>query len=453
MDELSTIQQLLTEPPPGPEVVEAARLKLEHVTLGRTPERTRAAAGGWHAPGLVRRATTPRRWPGWLAPVAAAAAMVGVIAASLAISGALLRPAGPGGANPSGVFANVPRFFVALPAARGHAIVAATATGAVLGTVTPPKHTIFIWTAAAGDDRTFVFAAGVPPKAGTSAFAWGPIRFYRLVLSRSGHPGPLMRLPIPAETAPISGLAVSPDGSKFAVSYLGPNQQTGSGSKIQVFSLATWAGREWVLPVKGWIGQISIGVGGTGRMSWEANNRTLLFEEGLNVKGGGWTFQLRLLDTATSGGSLQASSTLVPISGAVLGAHPVRPNLPFRIPGIPLITGDGTKLVTPTFRNEPRPNVFDFMITELSVQTGKPLRVLYRVRTGYEDDSPAVLWVNNTGTAMIAFRPRPGQSPNVGGTVLGVQTRTTFTPLPPKTQHLITRQFAGTQVMSRLPAW
>jgi len=209
-----------------------------------------------------------------------------------------------------------------------------------------------------------------------------------------------------------------------------------------------------VLPAKGLIGQISIGVGGTGRMSWEADSRTLLFEEELNVKGGGWTFQLRLLDTATSGGSVQAASTPVPISGAVLGAHPVHPNLPFRIPGIPLITGDGTKLVTPTFRNEPPPKVFDFMITELSVRTGKPVQVLYRVRTGYEANSTGVYWVNNTGTAMIAVRPPPGQSPNVPRTVFGVQTaQGQFTPLPPKTQRLITRQLGGQQVMSRLPAW
>ena len=93
------------------------------------------------------------------------------------------------------------------------------------------------------------------------------------------------------------------------------------------------------------------------------------------------------------------------------------------------------------------------MISELSVRTGKPVQVLYRVGTGFEDNSPGVYWVNNTGTAMIAVRPLPGQSPKVGGTVFGVQTPTTFTPLPPKTQRLITRQLGGMQVMSRLPAW
>ena len=107
MDELSAVQRLLAEPPPGPDVVEAARLKLEHAALGRTPLRTRAAGRGWRAPALVRRAAAPRRWPGWLAPVAAAAAVAGAIIASLAISGVILRPAGTGPAN-SGVFAKVP---------------------------------------------------------------------------------------------------------------------------------------------------------------------------------------------------------------------------------------------------------------------------------------------------------------------------------------------------------
>jgi hypothetical protein len=448
MDELSTVQQLLAEPPPEPDVVEAARLRLARVAQGRTPLRTRAVARGWHLPGLVRHRGVPRHWPGWLAPVAAAAAVAGVILASLAVSGVLLRPGSGGQANSAGAFAKVPRYLVALAPARGPAVVAATATGAVLGTVAPPKpHTVFAWVAAAGDDRTFVFAAGLPPKPGTSAFDWGPISFYRLVLSRSGRPGPLVHLPIPPETATLSGLAVSPDGSKFAVSLLGPaNLQI--GSKIQVFSLAAGAGRQWVWPGKGWIGQIPLGVGRAGEMSWAANNRTLLFEESTGIKGG-WTIQLRLLDTATPGGSLLASSTHLPISSGELNGHPAATHLPFRIPGIPLITADGARLVTPAFRNAAPPKVFDFMITELSVHTGKPVRVLYQRRTAFEGDSPAVLWVNTTGTAMIAYRTRPGQSSHVRGGVLGVQTRTTFTPLPPATQHLIFHN----GLYSRLPAW
>ena len=90
--------------------------------------------------------------------MAAAAAVAGVIIASLAISGLILRPAGTSPANSSGVFAKVPRYFVAIPeVARLRAVVGATATGAVRGTVAPPKpHTYFAWVAAAGNGRTFV---------------------------------------------------------------------------------------------------------------------------------------------------------------------------------------------------------------------------------------------------------------------------------------------------------
>ena len=444
MDDLITVQQMLAEPPPEPEVVEAAWLRLEGVALGHTPLRPRAAVRGRRAPGLGRRAIGPRRWPGWLAPLAAAAAVVGVVIASLAISGVLLRPAGTGGTNAAGVFARVPRYFVALPTVKGRAIVAATGTGAVLGTVAPPgPNAEFVWVAAAGDDRTFVFAAGAPPKPGTSALDWGPISFYRLVLSRSGHPGPLVHLPIPPETATISGLAVSPDGRKFAVSVLGRTNLE-VGSKIQVFSLATGAGREWAWPGKGTIGDnIAIGVGGTGKMSWEANSRTLLFQLTTRTKAG-WPGQLRLLDTAAPAGSLLASSTKIPVPAGDVGWQ--HNNTKHRIIGVPLITGDGTTLVASFFHSSAPPKVFGFTITEFAVRTGQPVRVVYQRRTDTEAGSTAVLWVNNTGSAMIAIRPSPGDR----GAVLGVQTPAKFTPLPPKTRRLITdsQGFA-----SLLPAW
>jgi hypothetical protein len=431
MDELSTIQQLLAEPPPEPDVVEAARLRLERAALGGTPLRTRAAAGGWQAPGPVRRATAPRRWPGWLAPVAAAAAVAGVILASLAISG-LLRPTGTGTANSAGAFAKVPRYFVAVPEIPGRAVVGATTTGAVLGTVAPPKHTIFIWAAAAGDSRTFVLAAGVPPAAGTNVLNPRPVRFYRLILDRSGHPGRLVPLPIPAETVTITDLALSPDGSKLAVSLLPVHGQ--KGSKIQVFSLTTGARREWMWPGDGTIGEISLGPGSSGSNSWEANNRTLLFEVTARTRTGN---QLRLLDTAAPAGSLLASSTRIPVPATEVGWQ--HNNAGHRIIGIPLITGDGTKLVAPFFHASAPPKVFDFTITEFSVRTGKPVQVLYRRQTDTEAASTGVWWVNTSGTAMIVDR----------GSVFGVQTPTTFTPLPLSTQRL----FAHHGTLSRVPAW
>jgi hypothetical protein len=433
MDELGAVQRLLAEPPPGPDVVEAARSRLERAALGRMPLRTRAAGRGVRAPGLVRRAGVPRRWPGWLAPVAAAAAVAGVIVASLAISGAILRPARTGPAAP-GVFAKVPRFFVALPELPGRAVVGATATGAVLGTVAPPEpYKAFRWVAAAGDGRAFVLAAGVPPARGSSALDWGPLRFYRLALDRSGHPGRLAALPIPPE-AGISGLALSPDGSKLAVSLPGPVHAQ-IGSSIEVFWLATGARREWVWPGHGTIGQESLGVSG-GSNSWEADSRTLLFQVTTRTKAG-WPGQLRLLDTAVPGGSLLAASTRIPVPGTEVGWQ--HNNANHRIIGIPLITGDGTKLVAPFFHSSAPPKVFGFTITEFSVRTGKPVRVLYQRRTASEAGSTGVWWVNTSGTAVIATR----------GAVFGVQTPATFTPLPRRAQRLLlSHGFIG-----RVPAW
>ncbi len=394
------------------------------------------------APGLVRRGPVPRRWPEWLPPVAAAAAVAGVIIASLAISGLILRPAGTSPANSSGVFAKVPQYFVAIPeVARLRAVVGATATGAVRGTLAPPKpHTYFAWVAAAGDGRTFVLGTSPELRRGDVLGAPRPVKLYRLVLGRSGHPGRLAPLPIPPQKG-ITGLAVSPDGSKLAVSFL-PHGQT--GSRIQVFSLATGAQREWVWPGRGTLGEVAMPVasGGLslhGGLQWEADNRTLMFEVTTRTSAG-WPAQLYLLDTAAPGGSLLASSTRIPLPGTYLGLQHNRKRY---IVGMPLITGDGTKLVAAFDHNEAPPKVFGFTITEFSVRTGQPIRVLYQRRTATEADSTAVYWVNTHGTAMIAVR----------GPVFGVQTPTTFTPLPPSTQRLFTRQTPIPGSLFRLPAW
>jgi hypothetical protein len=118
-------------------------------------------------------------------------------------------------------------------------------------------------------------------------------------------------------------------------------------------------------------------------------------------------------------GSLLASSTRIPVPGNEVGWQ--HGNASHRIIGVPLITGDGTKLVAPFFHLSVPPKVFGFTITEFSVQTGKPIRVLYQQRTPSEAGSTSVAWVNTSGTAMIAVRP-PGQNSHGRQSVYGVQT-------------------------------
>jgi hypothetical protein len=375
-----------------------------------------------------RGAAGLRRWPGWLAPVAAAAAVAAVIAASLAISGGIARrPAGAGAAvRGAAAVARVPRYFVALTnELPGPAAVGATATGKVLGTVAPPRsYPLFTMVSAARDGRTFVFAAERGLNSVTD-------RLYRLVLSRSGHPGRLTPLPIPPippQTGGISGLAVSPDGSKVAVAVLGSGHDP---SRISVFSLATGAGRDWTWPGEGrveWVVPVGVNEFAARSLSWQADNRTLLFQvyTGLNSRNAHG--QARLLDTAAPAGSLLAASTPVPIPSAELapwGKHP-----PVTLNTEPLLlTGDGTRIVATTYHPTGRFHS-KLTISEFSVRTGKLVRVVYRQRSGIEPSGGSALWVNGSGTVMIA-------SHGLGGyrAVVGVQTLTTFTPLPAGVQH------------------
>lgn len=224
-----------------------------------------------------------------------------------------------------------------------------------------------------------------------------------------------------------------PDGSRLAVSLLPAHGQ--KGSKIRVFSLATGAGRQWVWPGRGTIGEISISPGSSPN-SWESDNRTLLFQVTTRTRTGS-PGQLRLLDTAAPAGSLLASSTRIPVPATEVGWQ--HNNARHRIIGIPLITRDGTKLIAPFFRASAPPRVFGFTITEFSVRTGQPVRVLYQRRTASEAGSTGVWWTNASGTAVIATR----------GSVFGAQTPSAFTPLPKRTQRL----FARHEGLFRVPAW
>ena len=178
---------------------------------GRRPGRPPARSHPDSAPPLrlpgANAAGDPRPVPrrhraGWhrLAPLAAAAAVTAVVAASLAISTAFHggHRAARGPASP---FAGVPPYYIVLtgkkpqsppssPAAI-RAEVRATATGAVAGPVTPPPPYGTFSAAAAGDGRTFVLAANkwkmTRADRGTAAEATAT-KFFLLRLAAGGRP-------------------------------------------------------------------------------------------------------------------------------------------------------------------------------------------------------------------------------------------------------------------------
>jgi hypothetical protein len=435
VDELAAISALLTGPPPAPEVVEAARRRLAQLSTGPAPVRR---------PGPARPtswAARARRGPRWLAPAAAAAAVAGVVAASLLIARTVGDRPGRTAITGPAAFAQVPPFFVVIsPSAPGPAVVSATATGAVLGYVTVPRPArVFSMVAAAGNGREFVLVASRGQVSGQPE-GDGPTRFYLLRLSLSGRPGSLTPLPIATQTREVTGLALSRDGRQLAVS-LDPPGSLRTGAAIMGYSLATGDERVWAWPGRALIGNnyLSQGEFAARSLSWTADGSRLLFQV-LTGHGRSRTAQIRLLDT-TGPGDLRSSSQRLPIPSNELGPYG-RP-APVSIHEPLLITGDGTRAVAPTSRvlkrrpGHPDDPMLDETISEFPVRAGQPVRAVYRQKFTYDTD-PAVFWVNQTGTAMIIYRPAARYTAGLGG-ALGVLTPDGFTPFPAAVQHLFPR--------------
>lgn len=203
-----------------------------------------------------------RRRPGWLAPLAAAAAVVAAIALSVAVARGQFSGA-PAGAAAAPL--GTPAYYVTLAAPAGAASVGAaavvrrTATGeAVVRVAAPGSGVRFTMVAAAPDDRTFVLGSqpttvntsspsppggSFSPPGGSSQVRPQPpgtTAFYLLRVEPARRQARLSQLRVPLATERVSGLALSPDGTKLAVATTPPGQM-----KITVSALATGASRTW----------------------------------------------------------------------------------------------------------------------------------------------------------------------------------------------------------------
>ena len=369
-----------------------------------------------------------QRWSTRLAPLAAAAAVTAVVAASLVIAAMFHSRAGarwPGASQshgaPSGrpaVLREVPPYYVDLaggPWSRS-AEVRATTTGAVLATIRPPApFGAFTWVSGASDDRTFILAAQrfwaiAPGNRGAKAQerdGTTPTRFFKVSFTPSTGTARLTELAGPGkvDTSQLFGVALSPDGTKLALD---------SGHSIQVISLATGAKREWLWPGGGWVGNFKP----FGQvLSWTADGRKLAFQQW----GGKFeeTAHARILDTTAPGNSLLSAKFVV--------TFPHKPGVLTLDPGNTLITPDGTKIVAGTMTDAWKPPYATKLgITEFSASTGKIERSLDQFRYhgpgGYQD----VLWSDPSGATLIVSDPRG----KAKAAVLGVLTGNRFTALP-----------------------
>jgi len=391
---------------------------------------------------------TGHRWPAWLTPLAAAASVAIVIAASLAISSALhvRHPGTSTSGHQAGPFAGVPPYYLVLRGTNPSptalqpqfALIKTTATGAVVARITAPRpYGTFVAVTAAADDRTFVLAASpwrVHRVDGGVNVPESPTKFFLLRLGPHGRPAHLTALPIAPLPGTAANIAISPDGSKLAVAVRG-GAGTGSSPAIQVFSLATGAERVWTWPGGG---PITNNAGSEGEvLSWTTDGRTLAFQQWV-----GNSIDVRLLDTTTPGGSLQSDSRLaLRWRGDAETWHLVHGKISNVIFGYSaIITGDGSRIVAATGSLTKHPLNSELAFTEFSAGTGKVVKILGRwpIPGLYPGQTQDVLWTNASGSTLIVLAHVPGtptkdpHSINSAGYGIeyGVLRGNRFTPLP-----------------------
>jgi hypothetical protein len=337
---------------PAERVVRAAtRAYGETVTEVRPLDLTAAAKPGERYVRPRRR----RRFPAWMAPVAAAAAVI-----ALAISLVTLRTTPSRPAPASG---GVPRYYAALipqppQGFQNKLAVGDTFTGARLATLTPARGNSFAAVTAAADDRTFVVATQ-PIATGAPDNRVPPRTWYLLRIA----PGTssqvrLTRLPIPdLKGDDVLAVALSGSGREIAVGLI-PDYATSPRSPVQlrVYSVTTGKlERAWSTSdqtVFGGPGRFSVESLSTTALTWVNDDRALAF---LTISVASYPRKhedithetMRLLDMSAGGSDLIADSRVIwsteGVSNPFTGDYSQLSCANTSI--IPMLTADGKTIV------------------------------------------------------------------------------------------------------------
>jgi hypothetical protein len=321
-------------------------------------------------PGQLRPLRIPapgRRWRHRLLPLAAAAAVIAVAVSAVLVAGSKLAPA-PAAAP---VTAAVPRHYLTftfVPDKQFHdlpvteAVIRDTAAGKITGTVKIMTRSFPASVAAdaAPDGRSFILAiAEDAPK--------DEYRFFRLPVSAGGKPGHLTELPaypVPVN-AYLAGIALSPDGTRLAVSFSYGLGATNSGpakymvGAVEVINLVTGTVRTWTAGMQQghWYQP--------GQPSWADGDRMIAFtwQQAKSMSNDAMTMQgVRLLDTEAPGDNLADARMIMPAKAVHGTINSV------------LITPDGRDVLVATSRDS-RGTVF-MQISEVPTAGAGPVRVL-----------------------------------------------------------------------------
>jgi hypothetical protein len=358
-------------------------------------------------------------WRAWAAPLAAAAVVVAVIAASVTLAHGALdpRPA----SSPSAP-AGPPPYYVALTTQKPDsdiyelgataAELRSTTTGAVLAKVAPPKpYVSFTGVTGAADDRTFVLSAQGPDELPGNMSArqynqkypngYYPAQRFFLLRINPAAQSRMVLTALPARytpaNAPIHDMALSPDGTTLAADVGG---EIGSAG-LFTFNLATGAERSWssrtcarCFPSSGGLGYVGVNVDA---LSWTSDSRHVAFV---------WSNTVRLLDTRAPGSDLLAASKVAAtwtagqtVTAMWRGA---------------IITPDGRTVLGIQEFGGPYPSLgISEHLVRFSTATGRPTTVINNLNVLKLNEYEQVLYTNAAGSTLVVTYLRPGRNATI----------------------------------------
>lgn len=367
----------------------------------------------------------PRGWARTVAPLAAAASVIAVVTGLTLVANMTGPvPARPGKSrvtqpqHPLPLTASgIPGYFLVTPgnlhtdqpngarlldtgippSLRSHENlqIIATATGRVAATVRVPGYV----TAIAASSGAFFAAVVRGPR------AW----FYEIRLAAGHASATAARLPIPADTAPIAFMAVSPDGGKLAYSTLARYGAFGVIRNLVVAATANGAERRWGAPAQEPTASM-------GTMAFLADGKTLAF----NWTGPATTSPssaLRLLDTTAPGNNLLAGRAVLRLVNQAGGyaSYTISPDGKELIGILTCVPDCRPSTTAPAFgRSVPLGSVIRFSAA------GGPPAVLYtepppRGSSGLSGNSACSdpMWISATGRKLllVCVQRRPATPP------------------------------------------
>ena len=371
-----------------------------------------------------------RRWPAWVTPLAAAAAVLAVVAGTLT---AVRMLSGSPAQQPATGTSHLPAYYAVTvtgdvvsytsggtqysSSVLGRSIqIRATATGKLVATVSPPApYNNFAVLTGTPDGQTFVLGAerywgfrGARSPLTGALDPTAPLKFVLLHVTPDGQARwSALSLPLTILPGQQPSIALSPDGTRLAVAYGGG----GPAAILRVITLATGQTREWQWPHASWTPLIQ------GQGAWTADGRTLVLGQWNVARGaarqppGGNapanTTTVWLVDTAAPGGTTPPGQQLTLHAPAGLST-----------PGLPFITPDGSKLIATTgtsARTLLPGGTANGEFAVYSARTGALIESLApwtwsqsSPAAGNRRPAPAVAWSDPSGGELLVLLPRGG---------------------------------------------